>query len=349
MNQSGKNLPEWKVVADFSETSPPRREWLVHEWMPIGQPTLLYGDGGTGKSLLALQLCASVALNIPWLGLSVKGGRSIYFTAEDDEAELHRRLEKICKSLDVNVSELNNMEIASMVGMEALFVNNDAATNVLKPTPLLSHIETKIQHEKPAIVVFDTLADIFVGDENQRSLARQFIGMMRTLAYDNNCAILLLAHPSKAGMHEKTGTSGSTGWSNSARSRIYLTRSNPDNPNLRQLENMKNNYAQIGRTLQLNWQSGCFVVEDQNSKFMNLGQNAVDEIFLKILDDLTMKEIPLNAHSGSNYAPTKFAKHPLANGITKKAFKLSMDRLLEKGKIKSVKEQRSSYIRRTQS
>ena len=193
MGTHDENLPTWKNVADFSEITPSRRDWLAHEWIPIGQPTLLYGDGGTGKSLLALQLCTSVALNIPWLGMSVKNGGSIYFTAEDDEAELHRRIEKICKSFDVNIANLSNMKIASMVGLDALLVAHDTAHSVLRPTPLLEHIEAKIQSEQPALVVFDTLADIFAGDENQRSLSRQFISMMRTLAHENDCG-LILAH-----------------------------------------------------------------------------------------------------------------------------------------------------------
>ena len=346
MGKCDENLPSWKTVADFSGSVPPMREWLAHEWIPIGQPTLLYGDGGTGKSLLALQLCASVALNIPWLGMSVKSGRSIYFTAEDDEAELHRRIEKICQSFDVNIANLSDMKIASMVGLDALFVTHDTTHSVLRPTPLLEHIEAKIQSEQPALVVFDTLADIFAGDETHWSLSRQFISMMRTLAYENNCAVLILAHPSKAGMYEKSGTSGSTGWSNSARSRIYLTRPDPDNPDLRTLENMKNNYAQIGKSLQLQWQNGCFIADGISASFANQSDQVVEDIFLEILDDQTMKGIRLNANSGSNYAPAIFATHPLANGITKPAFLKAMRNLMQAGKIGNVKDKRSSYIRR---
>lgn len=341
------NLPAWKSVAEFSDHPPPRREWLVQGWMPIGQPTLLYGDGGTGKSLLALQLCASVALNVPWLGLGVKHGRSIYFTAEDDEAELHRRLEKICISLDVRLSDLSNMEVASMIGMEALFVNHDAAKNLLRPTKLLEHIQEKIQNEKPSLVVFDTLADIFSGDENQRSSSRQFISMMRTLAYENDCAVLILAHPSKTGMYEKSGTSGSTGWSNSARSRIYLSRPDADNPNIRKLENMKNNYAQIGNSLQLEWCDGCFITNSASSQHEHSSHAKTDEVFLNILDDLSVKGIQVNANSGPNYAPARFEAHSLAGGITKRAFRNAMRRLEEANKIESVPMKRGSFIRRT--
>jgi Cdc6-like AAA superfamily ATPase len=42
------------------------REWIVPDWIPRGLVTALYGDGGVGKSLLAMQLMSSVALGRPW-------------------------------------------------------------------------------------------------------------------------------------------------------------------------------------------------------------------------------------------------------------------------------------------
>ena len=109
---------------------------------------------------------------------------------------------------------------------------------------------------------------------------------------------------------------------------------------------MKNNYAQIGRSLQLKWQNGCFIADGENSSFTNQSHQVVDEIFLKILDDLTLKGIPINANSGPNYAPRIFSEHPQANGISKLAFRRAMHRLRQMGKIESVKDKRSSHIRR---
>ena len=171
--------------------------------------------------------------------------------------------------------------------------------------------------------------------------------MMRTLAYENDCAVLILAHPSKTGMYEKSGTSGSTGWSNSARSRIYLSRPDADNPNVRKLENMKNNYAQIGNSLQLEWCDGCFISNSAFSLHEHSSFVKIDAVFLSILDDLSMKGIHVNANSGPNYAPTRFEAHSLAGGITKNAFRSAMRRLLESSKIESVPMNRGSFIRRT--
>ena len=68
----------------------PERRWIVREWIPSGVVTGLYGDGGVGKTLLALQLQASMALRRKWLGVEVEPGRSLGVYCEDDIDELHR-------------------------------------------------------------------------------------------------------------------------------------------------------------------------------------------------------------------------------------------------------------------
>src|SRR5690606_31010764 len=78
--------------SDFAGSEPPPRRWLVPELMPRGNVTLLYGDGGLGKSTLALQLAVSTALGGHWLGRPVVQGEVLYLSAEDDAPELHRRL-----------------------------------------------------------------------------------------------------------------------------------------------------------------------------------------------------------------------------------------------------------------
>src|SRR5205823_452768 len=47
---------EFTVMSTFAGRKPPERPWLIKKWIPWRQVTLLGGDGGTGKSLLALQL-----------------------------------------------------------------------------------------------------------------------------------------------------------------------------------------------------------------------------------------------------------------------------------------------------
>jgi RecA-family ATPase len=70
----------------------PERRWLVPGLIPEGTVTMLGGDGGLGKSLLAMQFLAAAALGKPWLGRGVRPCKAIGVFCEDDRDELHRRL-----------------------------------------------------------------------------------------------------------------------------------------------------------------------------------------------------------------------------------------------------------------
>ena len=56
------------AASDLADQPVPERDWLVPGLVPSGTVTLLGGDGGTGKSLVTLQLAAAIALGTPWLG-----------------------------------------------------------------------------------------------------------------------------------------------------------------------------------------------------------------------------------------------------------------------------------------
>ena len=59
----------------------------MHDLIPQKTVTLFSGDGGTGKSLLSLQLAVGVVTGRGWIGKAVSGGSVIYMSAEDDDDE----------------------------------------------------------------------------------------------------------------------------------------------------------------------------------------------------------------------------------------------------------------------
>jgi hypothetical protein len=219
---------EFFPACDFADKPIPPRHWHVDGLVPGGTVTLLSGDGGTGKSLLAMQLAVATAMGGRWLGQDVAGGGALYLSAEDDRDELHRRLGDICVSAGARLADLDRLTLCPLAGEDGLLASLDRATGALRPTALFRDLDARLASERPALVVLDTLADMFPGNENDRTQARQFVGMLRGLAIRHECALLLLAHPSLAGLNTGTGTSGSTGWNNSVRSRLYLSRITQD-------------------------------------------------------------------------------------------------------------------------
>ena len=332
-------------ASEFAGRPVPDREWLVPDLVPSNTVTILNGDGGTGKSLLAAQLAVATVARTDWIGLRVTSGPCLYLSAEDDIDELHRRLAKIAERAGIDLTELAALQIVPLAGEDALLAVPDVRGNVLKPTSLFAAVEAQIAEAGPGLVVLDTLADLYGGEENQRAQARQFVGLLRGWAIKYRMAVLLLAHPSLAGMASGSGSSGSTAWNNSVRSRLYLERISeaeggkvfePD-PDARVLRTVKANYGRTGSEIPLRWQDGMLVAKEQRATAglaKMSAEHRADDVFLSLLAKLAGEGRNVSPTPNSpTYAPAYFSKHGDANGITKRGLEAAMNRLFTAGKI----------------
>jgi RecA-family ATPase len=243
--------------------------------------TLLGGDGGTGKSLLALQLALACCTAIPhWIGMEVSTGPVLYLSAEDDENEIHRRVVEICQaepSSDVEAIR-GMLYLLDMVGEDATLAFEKGRTGVIEPTELYRQLDGILSDIAPMVLILDNLADVYAGNENNRSAAKHFIGLLRGLGLRHDCAVLLLGHPSLTGISSGSGASGSTAWSNSVRSRLYLKRTDDEDEDARVLETKKANYGRSGNVIGLNWFANRFVRKDMPTAGERLMPDTKDSV-----------------------------------------------------------------------
>lgn len=337
-------------AAELDGRSVPPREWLVDGLVPSRTVTLFGGDGGTGKSLLALQLAVAVAGNTSWIGRAVTQGRAIFLSAEDDDDELHRRLDDILRAEGRSYDALAGLTLRSLAGEDALLAIEGQMK--LLETALFAELEARAEADSPALIVIDTLADVYPSNENDRAKVRQFIGILRGLAIKRRCAVVLLAHPSLTGLSNGTGLSGSTAWNNSVRSRLYLKRITDDgyepDPDARILSTMKANYGRTGDELHLTWDAGRFAPKFALDEMApDLGSTAkAERVFLKLLATFTEQGRRVSAQPSNTYAPSMFAKHPDAEGMTKRALVTAMERLLSADIITQAEHGRGASTRR---
>lgn len=319
----------------------PDREWFIEGLIPHRQVTILAGDGGVGKSLLALQFGAASALGVATAGYAPTPGRVLYLGAEDEESEFHRRLADIVRGHERQLSDLGDFRLIPMANADALLAVPDKA-GVMRPTVVWTQLCDLAREFRPGFIVLDTVADLFGGDEIKRGQARQFVGMLRRLAIDLDCSVVLLAHPSQEGIRSGSGSSGSTGWKNSSRSMLYLWRPEGNeevDPDLRILGTKKINYGKVGNETKLRWEHGCFVAETTaSSPAVGLINRKAEKTFIDLLRIFARTGQNVGASAGTNYAPAKMAKHNAANGLSKKALESAMQRLLEDGTIKLIWE-----------
>jgi KaiC/GvpD/RAD55 family RecA-like ATPase len=248
-------------------------EWLGHEpkprlfldgssrLLPMRNVTLLGGDGGTGKSLLALQLALACCTAIPrWIGMEVTPGPVLYVSCEDNEAEIHRRVREICAAEEGSDIEAirGRLFVVDMSKEDATLAVERQRSGLVEPTAFYRKLMQLIADTLPVLVVLDTLADVYSGNENSRPAVRHFLSLLRRPALDFDLVMLLLGHPSITGRASGTGESGSTAWNNSVRSRLYL-KAGADDDDSRVLETKKANFSKAGGIIGLKWVFNRFV------------------------------------------------------------------------------------------
>lgn len=325
----------------------PERRWLVPQLVPIGHVTLLYGDGGIGKSLLAQQLMTSCATGRPWLGLEVERCRALGVFCEDEDEELWRRQEAINACYGIDMHALEDMEWSSWLKEpETLLMTWQFPEQPPQMMPQLARLRDLVADVKPQLIVLDSLYDLFGGNENIKQHAKGFIRILSVLAGEIDGAVVLNAHPSVEGMKSRSGTSGSVGWNAAARSRLFFELpqadgdSQPD-PTERVLRGMKANYAARGGEIKATWRDGAFQADTDFSGGIWGAQakETADRVFLELLEAFRRQGRNVcHKPKAGNFAPVAFAAAGVPNqGLRRNELKAAMNRLFEAGVI-AVKE-----------
>jgi hypothetical protein len=91
-----------RLVSVWEEPEPAPRRFTIEGLIPEGAVTSLFGDGGMGKSYLALYMAVLVCLGLPFTGRTVVKGRAIYIDGELDKTEFIRRAYKVARGLGLS-------------------------------------------------------------------------------------------------------------------------------------------------------------------------------------------------------------------------------------------------------
>ena len=239
------SLPEWSPVESWPNAGPGwlPTSWIIPEVLPAARLTLFSGEGGAGKTRVAMQIAASLAAGLtgPFLqkekiepfpqfaGALDKdncinsdwhGGKVVWASWETAKGDFQVRLEAAAAITPLEeLSEklfYNNMRPhGALWGPEKARHISTTATLLEGGRRLLDYAETI----GAKILVLDPLAAAYAGNENDRSLVRPFLSFLADWADRTGCAVLIISHPPKTG---DDGYSGSTDWHNGVQARWVI-------------------------------------------------------------------------------------------------------------------------------
>lgn len=170
--------------------------WLVDNILPEGGLSVLYAPPESFKSFVAIDLALCVATGLPWHGHAVEKGYAIYIAAEGGPG-IGKRARAWLQHHGVKATA---PDIAWLI--ESITVQEGSAD--------IDRLIERLDHEMdvvPTLIVVDTLARCFEGDENSNDDMGQFIGAIDHLRHEYGTAVLAVHHTRLDATRERGGTS----------------------------------------------------------------------------------------------------------------------------------------------
>ncbi len=177
------SLKRWRdgdpIIDLWEVPDRPTGRWLVEPWVEMGGPTTLFGDGGSGKSVFALNIGLSVVSGLRTVGEAPTAtGPVLYLDWETDRYEHAGRLRRLVDGLRAVGGERNPLHYRRQ------------SASLLES---IGHLKKQVVELKVALVIVDSLGAARGGEpENAELTIRTF-----NAAREFGVPVLFIDHQAK--------------------------------------------------------------------------------------------------------------------------------------------------------
>ena len=272
----------------LSDVKPEKQEFLWNPYIPIGEITVMYAAGGTGKSYATIGIAADITTgrSLPRYGIeqtAINPEKVLFISAEDNESIILNRMKEAGGNPD-NCYVLKTPKTRKDLDTATFLLpqNKDDIERIEAFARLLEQIH-------PKLVIIDPWS-VYIGDDKNMNKANDVRGVtnvLTVLAKEYNCAILIVAHVNKMPQTENANNavSGSTALIDSARSALCI-RSFGANSDRRVIIQTKSNYQKKAKSV-------CY-------KIVNQGENKTARFEWDSFSDLTEDDLTKSARTGKS-------------------------------------------------
>ena len=186
------------IVHLADHTMPEGLVFRLSPFLQERQPTVLFGEGDTGKSWLAILMGYLVATGAPKLGMEPEPGKVLYLDYETDEDTLWERLNMLFAGFDEPIPEgFFYRQMHQLMSADYLEINN------------------LVMEHNIDLVIVDSAANA-VGEPEASTATTEYFRALRSLRVSS----LTIAHVSKGG--KLTEPFGSIFWRNAPRANFRV-------------------------------------------------------------------------------------------------------------------------------
>jgi len=180
---------------------------LVEPLLPADAPTIIFGDGGSAKSYIALRIAVSFSLGIPLAHMSFPYMPVMFVDYEDNERNFRRRVKRLVSAIDPD------LEPAGIYYWNANGIPLDDQWEAIKRS---------CDAHGVGIVIVDSAGPACGGAPEDAAVAVAYSRTLRKIGR----ASITIAHNTKSGDSQKPF--GSIFWHNNARRTWFVARKQED-------------------------------------------------------------------------------------------------------------------------
>lgn len=171
LNQITNTATNWNVATN----------WLIEDYIPEQSFGCLVAPSNSYKSFQAVDFACSVATGTSWNGKQVEQGKVLYFAGEG-QSGINKRI----AAWDAK----KGLQATTNVAVYGEYID-------LMDHELVESIITLLKNEPVKLMVLDTLARCFSGEENSAKDVGRFVAACDRIKQETGTAILVVHHTGK--------------------------------------------------------------------------------------------------------------------------------------------------------
>lgn len=203
-----------KLTDLVNRTSAP---WQVRGLFRERSLIQIYGPPGGFKSFVALDVGMSLASGLAWHGREVVTPGLVIYIAGEGGGGMVQRGRAWLEQHQIHPSKVNMLFVVESVAITATSEDMDILIHRIQgaiewcPEGTLNEedgfvYDHDMAQEWPVLIIIDTLARCYVGDENKTEDMGQFVQGLDLLKQEFNASILVVHHSGRDASHERGNT-----------------------------------------------------------------------------------------------------------------------------------------------
>lgn len=206
--------PDWPkphLVKPFEAEDLPPRDFIFPNRFAKRTVSALVAPSGAGKTQLLVEAAVALSTFTPILGetLTPTKRRKVWlWNQEDDRTELDRRLLATLLHFGLDFEDISNNLFFDSGVDKPLLLAGKSKTGTLKPTIHVNRIIERIKQHNIDVFIADPLVEFHQGEENDNVQMAHVAGILRRIAVEADCAVIIGHHDRKPENASSTGHIG---------------------------------------------------------------------------------------------------------------------------------------------